>query len=71
MLLSNNMLYSHSNHNENGHFIRKFEIKEKDIIKVKYEKGRITFVSQFMEEYLNIDLKPEEHIHFGVYLYDQ
>ena len=23
-----------------------------------------------MEEYLNIDLKPDQHIHFGVYLYD-
>lgn len=45
-------------------------MKENDLIKVKYTKGRVTFISRFMEEYLNIEVEENQNIHFGVYLYD-
>jgi hypothetical protein len=48
MLLSNNLLYSHSRKEENGKAVKKFELKENDVIKVKYEAGRVTFVSRFL-----------------------
>lgn len=38
MVLTNNLLYSSSRPDENGKPLKKFKIKENDIIKVKYEK---------------------------------
>ena len=64
------MLYSHTNANENGTSLRKFEVKENDVIKVKYEKGKVKFISKFLEEYLTIDEHSSQHLHFGIYLYD-
>ena len=31
----------------------------------------MTFVSRFMEEYLDVEVKEDQNIHFGVYLYEQ
>jgi len=38
MVMSNNLIYSHSRPEQNGKALKKFNLKEKDVIKVKYEK---------------------------------
>lgn len=40
------------------------------MIKVRYSKGKVTFISKFLEESLHVDIPNEQHLHFGVYLYD-
>ena len=37
---------------------------------MRYEPGKVSFVSRFLEESLSIDVEEGQHIHFGVYLYD-
>ena len=54
MLLSNDMLYSHSGGTQNGVASLKIRPKEQDVIKVKYEKGRVTFTHRLMEERMQV-----------------
>lgn len=70
MIMTNNMLYSHSRPDQNGKLLKKFNFAEKGIIKVRYDKERVSFICSFLEETLNVDMKAGEHVHFGVYLYN-
>lgn len=55
--MTNNMLYSSSRADQNGKSIKKFTFKENDIIKVKYDREKVTFISAFLEESLDVDIK--------------
>lgn len=57
MVMTNNMLYSSSRADQNGKSIKKFTFKENDIIKVKYDREKVTFISAFLEESLDVDIK--------------
>jgi choline kinase len=54
MLLSNSLL---------------FQVKQGDVVKVKYEKGRVSFSVKGIEEWLAVDIGANQNLHFGVYLY--
>ena len=49
MLLSNSILYSHSDSRVNGETLNKMSFKEKDIVKVRYTPGKVTFIVRFIE----------------------
>ena len=70
MIMTNNMLYSSTRSDQNGKSLKKFKFNENDIIKVKYDKERVTFISSFLQETLDVDMKAGHHLHFGVYLYN-
>ena len=70
MIMTNNMLYSSTRSQQNGKYINKFKFKENDVIKVKYDKQKVTFISRFLQESLDVDLRAGDHLHFGVYLYN-
>jgi choline kinase len=69
MLLSNSLLYSHSRSDQNGKPVEKFQVKQGDVVKVKYEKGRVSFSVKGIEEWLAVDIGANQNLHFGVYLY--
>jgi hypothetical protein len=69
MLLSNNLLYSHSRPDQNGKSVDKFQVKQGDVVKVKYDKGRVSFSVKGREEWLAVDIGPNQNLHFGVYVY--
>lgn len=70
MIMTNNMLYSHSRLEHNGRLVKKYSIGEGDIVKVRYDNGKVFFIYKFFKESLEVDLKAGDHLHFGVYLYD-
>jgi len=48
MVLSNHLLYSHSRADQNATAVKKFEVKEGDVIKVRYEPRKVTFISRLL-----------------------
>ncbi len=70
MVMTNSMLYSHSRHQQNGSIMKKFGLSEGDIVKVRYQNGKVFFIYKYLQESLDVDLKAGDHLHFGVYLYE-
>lgn len=48
MIMTNNMLYSSTRPDQNGKYISKFKFNQNDVIKVKYDKQKVTFISRFL-----------------------
>ena len=69
MVMINNLLYSHSRHEHNGRQAKKYSFGEGDVAEVRYDKGKVFLsLSIYMKAKRNI--KAGDHLHSGVYFYD-